>query len=66
MMAVAFQSGKKFTPARPLFDYRYAISSVTPSYDVAADGRFLMVKNPAPPPIKLTLGWFEVLKQRLP
>ena len=68
MMVVAVQSGTTFSfwPARSLFEHRYADSSQPPSYDVAADGRFLMVKNSAPPPIRLTLNWFEELKQRLP
>jgi serine/threonine-protein kinase len=72
MMAVAVQTGTTFSflPARALFEHRYADSSQPPSYDVAAGGRFLMVKNSNPqgtaPSIVLTLGWFEELKQRLP
>jgi len=72
IMAVAFQSGTpfSFSPARSLFEYRNADSSQPPSYDVAADGRFLMVKNSDPQAaarsIVVTIGWFAELKQRLP
>ena len=69
IMAVAFQSGTpfSFSPARSLFEYRNADSSQPPSYDVAADGRFLMVKNSAAArSIVVTIGWLAELKQRLP
>lgn len=72
MMAVQVQAGAtfSFTPARFLFEHTHAESPQPPSYDVAADGRFLMVKGSGAqatvPPIVLTLDWFEELKRRLP
>ena len=39
------------------------------SYDVAPDGRFLMVKTPpelVPRQINIVLNWFEELKEQVP
>jgi serine/threonine-protein kinase len=72
MMVVAVQPGPafSFSPAARLFDNAYTQTSQPPTYDVAADGRFLMIKGAGPqvtaPPIVLTLDWFEELKRRLP
>ena len=72
MMAAAVQPGPtfSFTPAQFLFETVHTSSGQPPSYDVAADGRFLMVKGSgaqaAVPPIVLTLDWFEELKRRVP
>ena len=72
MMAVPVQPGAafSFSPAQFLFETSHALSPQPPSYDVAADGRFLMVKGAgaqvSAPPIVLTLDWFEELKRRLP
>ena len=73
MMGVALdlRSGVSFSAPKPLFQSEYA-TGVTqpPSYDVAADGRFLMLKRvdgqALAPPIVVTLNWFEELKRRLP
>jgi serine/threonine protein kinase len=65
MMVVAVTPGATFSfrPARPLFELPFPTSNVFPnqSYDVAADGRFVMVR-PAPPPaaptpITIVLNW---------
>lgn len=42
-----------FSPPALLFEYRYPRSSQPPSYDVAGDGRFLLLKptTTTPPPI---------------
>jgi serine/threonine-protein kinase len=71
MMAVAVQPGAtfSFSPAESLFEHNYVTTGQPPTYDVAADGRFLMVKSGAAatiPPIVLTLNWFEELKRRVP
>jgi hypothetical protein len=40
------------------------------AYDVAADGRFVMVQEPdfdtAPRQVNVVLGWADELKQRVP
>ncbi len=37
------------------------------SYDIAPDGRFLMIRsNPAPIQINVVLNWFEELKRLVP
>ena len=71
MMSVAVQPGAtfSFSPAVALFEHNYVMSGQPPSYDVAADGRFLMVRSGGQatvPPIVLTLDWFEELKRRVP
>ncbi len=72
MMVVPVQPGAifSFMPAQLLFEQSHVVSGQPPSYDVAADGRFLMVKGDrapvAAPPIVLTLDWFEELKRRVP
>ena len=35
-------------------------------YDVASDGRFLMIQESAPTRIEVVLNWFEELKRRVP
>ena len=70
MMAVAVdtRAGFTFTPATVLFEHRYVYGAQPPSYDVAADGRFLMIKaadtSVAIAPITVVLNWFETLKPR--
>jgi Tol biopolymer transport system component len=72
MMAVSLdlRAGLSFLPAKQLFELDYTITAQPPSYDVAADGRFLMIKpadgQPQAAPIVVSLNWFEELKQRLP
>jgi len=72
MMVVAVHRGTTFafSPAEFLFESAHTQESQPPTYDVAADGRFLSIKRSGPqvaaPPIVLTLDWFEELKRRLP
>jgi len=48
-----------FTPPTLLFEYRYRRSSQPPSYAVAADGRFLLIKQATAtqPPIEVITNW---------
>ena len=68
LMAVAIQTTPKFAAAAPrvLFEAPY----VEGSYDVAPDGRFIMIdhKQSEPPASQITLitNWFEELKRRVP
>ena len=51
-----------FTPPTPLFEYRYRRSSQPPSCtDVAADGRFLVIKQASvtQPPIEVITNWAQ-------
>jgi len=74
MMVVPVSADRSFTAGRPqaLFDDSpYAFASPTRAYDVASDGRFLMVTrtSQAPQPatrIQVVLNWFEDLRQRVP
>jgi hypothetical protein len=54
-----------------LFETRYFIGAPNRTYDVAPDGRFLMIKDiaaidqtSAPASMIVVLNWFEELKQR--
>ena len=75
MMAVAVSSDSDFEPSRPvkLFEGSYvgAASGVSQSYDVAPDGRFVMVRREegagfTEQKINVVLNWFEELKARVP
>jgi eukaryotic-like serine/threonine-protein kinase len=73
MMAVDFTSTPTLAIGKPrrLFEGPYELSSsLWPDYDVAADGRFLMVKpinrNETPAQIYVVLNWFEELKRLAP
>jgi serine/threonine-protein kinase len=74
LMAVAVTAGDRFefSPPTVLFDNSYLLSSQPPSYDVAPDGRFLMLKpiggitEVAPPQIIVIHNWFEELKRLVP
>jgi Tol biopolymer transport system component len=63
MMAVAVEAGNEFNfkPPTFLFEFRYVRSSQPPSYDVAADGRFLVLKPVvmAPPAITVISNWAQ-------
>ena len=63
MMAVAVDGGTDFNfkPPVMLFEYRYRRSTQPPSYDVAADGRFLLIKQASitQPPIQVVTGWAQ-------
>ena len=71
MMAVevALEPGFTSQPPQVLFEGNYSQNS-RPSYDVGADGRFLMIKALAeeegPGQINVVLNWFEELKERVP
>ena len=51
-----------------LFVGRFNNSPSTPSYDVAADGRFLMVEDDPDDSVRVIVvqNWFEELKERVP
>jgi serine/threonine-protein kinase len=74
LMAVAVTAGDRFnfSPATLLFDNDYLLSSQPPSYDVALDGRFLMLKptggdtEAAPWQIVVIQNWTEELKRLVP
>ena len=62
-----FPSGFKVSRLEPLFEGHYLFRVDHRDYDVAPDGRFLMIQEPeesAPLGIHVTLNWFEELKQR--
>jgi Tol biopolymer transport system component len=72
MMAVAVdaRAGFSFKPPTLLFESHYIQLVQPPSYDVAADGRFLMIKpadtSAAGAPFTVVLNWQEALKPRVP
>ena len=74
LMAVAVNTGDRFnfSPATLLFDNDYLLSTQPPSYDVARDGRFLMIKpiggdtEVAPSQIVVIQNWHEELKRLVP
>jgi eukaryotic-like serine/threonine-protein kinase len=71
LMAVSIQAEPELRFSAPvaLFDVReFAFSSQPPSYDVAADGRFLMIKPagnlaPGKRPLTVVLNWAEELRR---
>ena len=73
MMAVPVTLGDTFDFGRPqmLFESDHLRSVQPPSYDVAGDGRFLMLSSEnqseaGPPQITVVLNWHEELKARVP
>jgi serine/threonine-protein kinase len=78
VMAVAVEASDdfRFKPARQLFDGPYAATAAfdpgVRTYDVAADGRFLMIQPletgeiKAPPSIVVVQNWGEDIKRRVP
>jgi hypothetical protein len=72
LMSVAVDTSKgfNFKPAVLLFERSssYARSEQPPSYDVSADGRFVMVKSDAAAdiPISLIFNWRELLTRNAP
>jgi Tol biopolymer transport system component len=73
VMAVSVTAGGKFTVGTPraLFKGRYASNPTVRQYDVAPDGRFLMMRETKRPPMKptqmiLVQNWLEELKARVP
>jgi len=72
MMVVPVQSKPAFTAGTPrlLFEGRYGATSNIRGYDVAPDGRFLMVQQKDRPPMRvaemiIVQNWVEELKQRV-
>jgi hypothetical protein len=67
LMAVAVGIGSAFTfePPKRLFESTYQRSQ-PPSYDVAADGRFLMIKpdSQSGSAVSVIFNWQEQLRQR--
>ena len=70
---VSFTPTFRAGPRRPLFELpqRFLTSSPGRGYDVAADGRFLMVSSPenvplVPKQIVLVQNWFAELRRRAP
>jgi hypothetical protein len=72
VMAVAVGPGVTFgfKPPAWLFDSRYRIFGQPWSYDVSADGRFLMIKQTTEartsPQVVVVLNWHEELKRLVP
>jgi Tol biopolymer transport system component len=68
MMSVAVEAGAAFNfkPAVRLFESTYTRDQQPPSYDVAADGRFVMIKpdSSGKIPITVILNWQERLSTR--
>ena len=68
MMSVAVEAGAAFNfkPAARLFESTYTRDQQPPSYDVAADGRFVMIKpdSSGKIPITVILNWQERLNAR--
>ena len=74
MLAVPVDTAHAFSAAKPvlLFEGRYIIDFATLGldYDVAPDGRFLMMKpseeEQAPPRLNVVLNWVDELTRRVP
>ena len=76
MMAVPVDTEPTFTAGAPevLFEQQYYSFRRSRNYDVAPDGRFLMIKEGSPTDdgsaptaqIILMLNWFEELKRLVP
>jgi eukaryotic-like serine/threonine-protein kinase len=68
IMAAAIQPGSEFDFMSPvaLFESRYSRVGQPPSYDVAPDGRFLMLKPPDTPAAPLTVitNWVAEVERR--
>ena len=70
MIAATIETEPEFrvTSSEVLFEGRY-LTSVYHNYDVAPDGRFLMIQEPqesTPLGINVVLNWFEELKRLVP
>jgi len=61
LMAVAIDTAATFDfePPNRLFESHLR---QPPSYDVAPDGRFVMITSAADPPISVILDWTELLR----
>ncbi|MCZ6857066.1 MAG: hypothetical protein O7F70_03610, partial [Gemmatimonadetes bacterium] len=70
MMAASFDTASG-TPGTPsvLFEGRYVPGTNVRGYDLAVDGRFIMVRTPdesLPRQVNVVLNWFEELKRLVP
>ncbi|MBL7187030.1 MAG: PD40 domain-containing protein [Phycisphaerae bacterium] len=71
MVAATIETEPKLrvTDRKELFDWKYSSCGRCQTYDVAPDGRFLMVRDPEGPPlqrINVVLNWFDELKHLVP
>ena len=72
MMVVAITPGAElsFKPPVTLFKAPFNRAGQPPSYDVAPDGRFVIVRSgedqAASANLVVWINWFEELKQRVP
>ena len=71
MIAATFETEPDFrvTHFEELFEGRYLCHIVYRNYDVAPDGRFLMIQEPQEPTplgINIVTNWFEELKRLVP
>jgi Tol biopolymer transport system component len=71
MMAATIESGAELRVGKPvtLFEGHYGRYWASRAYDVAPDGRFLMVKTPeelAPRQLNVVLNWFAELERLVP
>ncbi len=66
MLAVAVDTSGDFEFEAPvrLFDTGVPLASQPPSYDVAADGRFVMTGSDTNAPVSVLLNWPELLRSR--
>ena len=68
MMAAAIDTanGFNFKPAVRLFETSHVRGNQPPSYDVTADGRFIMLmpQTTAAEPITVIFNWTEMLNSR--
>ena len=71
VIAVEVTAGDRMTASRPreLFSGSYMVTTNRQNYDVAADGRFVMIKTPDedwPREINVVLNWFQELESLVP
>jgi eukaryotic-like serine/threonine-protein kinase len=68
VMAVAVDAGREFNfkPPTKLFESAYQYGQQPPNYDVAADGRFVMIKSDTQggTAVSVILNWQELLRQK--
>jgi Tol biopolymer transport system component len=71
MVAVTIETEPKLrvTDYKELFDWKYLSCGNCQTYDVAPDGRFLMIRDPEGSQrqqINMVLNWFDELKRLVP
>ena len=70
LLAVPIETDPTFHPGQPklLFrgDYTYGYLDWSFNYDVASDGRFVMVKEGPVPKLQVIVNWFEELNRLVP